>query len=154
MRIQNKNFLFGLGTGLVAASLLFGLSDLLSSSKNVVEPATNKQIASSANSLPSAGQSAPQDTKSPPANQQNSVSSAPAQEQGKSPEKVKVEIKEGMTASQIADLLVQNGVVTDQRAFLQAADEKVKQIRIGTYELPVKGDFGQIIQIITSAKPQ
>ncbi|MFC4768815.1 hypothetical protein [Effusibacillus consociatus] len=133
--IQNRNFLLGLGTGLIAASILFGVSDLVSSKDTL--PVSDSSLT---------GGNPPQ------TNQHPLAAATPNQEAPKTSDKVKILITEGMTAAEIAELLVKKGVVTDSNAFLEAAKDKTNQIRIGTYDLPVKGDYGQILQILTSGK--
>lgn len=157
--IQNRNFLYGFGTGLIVASLLFGVSDLASSkpapasqTSQTVPPAS--ETAPSSNSLPSSPALPSNPAPAPQNNQQPSSADRQNQDADASSGKVKVVIKRGMVASEVADMLLKNGVIADVDTFLNAADGKVRQIRTGTYELPVNGDYERILQIITSGQSQ
>ncbi|WP_018132532.1 MltG/YceG/YrrL family protein [Effusibacillus pohliae] len=148
--IQNRNFLFGLGTGLIATSIVYGVSDLVRSQPAVIpQPSPATTSAKSVDNHAAGRENSNANNQPSSANQQTAVPQPQAPAAAPSSAKVKVEIKKGMTAAEIADLLVKSGVIADANAFLNTAQEKVKQIRVGVYELPVNGDYQQILAIIT-----
>lgn len=143
----NRSFLYGLGTGLIFASLIFGISDL-AESKSSPQSAT-----AVSQPLPSAAGSSQSNTFNDQTNTQKPAEQKPSEQKpaaDKPKATVSVTIKEGMYGEDIANLLKEKGVIEDAAAFLNASADQVNKIRIGSYDLPIHGDFAQIIQIITS----
>lgn len=144
----NQNFLYGLGTGLILASIMFGTAELLgadsASPQSLLLPRTDgagaeKRLTAGEISAP-AGKGAAQSDQ------------APSQQLQPEQKTVSVTITEGMQALEIAELLKQKGAIADVSAFLAAAGDQAKNIRIGTYELPRNGDYTEILRQITKVQ--
>lgn len=152
----NQSFLYGMGSGLILASILFGASELLQTDKpsQAMQPEQTAGTSLAQQQQPSGGTTAAQQQQPAAAdNGQPAASTQTAQGQpsGQSANsgKVKLDISEGMNARQIADLLVQKGIISDADSFLSAAGNRVNSIRTGTYELPLKADHQQVLAVIT-----
>jgi rhodanese-related sulfurtransferase len=141
----NQNFLYGLGTGLILAAIIFGAAELIDadsgSPQSLLFPRSDGSV--------SEKQLTVGDT-SAPAEKNPIQPDQPPAPQLQPKKTVSVTITDGMQAQEIAELLKQKGAITDVTAFLATAGDQSKNIRIGTYELPINGDHVVILRLITS----
>lgn len=150
----NQNFLYGLGSGLILAAIIFGVSDLVSSESFLPQTAAVPPAAQPAPNVHSLSTGAQPLTGQIPIQQPSDPQPAQMKETQARQEKktVSVTIKNGMQASEIAELLKNKGVIFDVAAFLASAGEQTKNIRIGTYDLPLNGDYAEVLRIITNVQ--
>lgn len=68
---------------------------------------------------------------------------------------VEVEIPEGASASQIADLLAEEGVIGSPLAFklLARFDDRVSRLQAGTYELEGGMSVGEVMEVLSEGPP-
>lgn len=66
-------------------------------------------------------------------------------------DKIKIEIKSGMSSENIAELLRQKGIINDPEAFLDKLKEEDKEtkLREGFYEISKGSGYDEIIRILT-----
>lgn len=158
----NQNFLFGLGTGFILASMIFGVADLVGSSPLSPQSSMVPLPTSGLNSVQPAQSQPLQSAENKQSGQQQQTQSAVGTQvpQNKQPQRqpenktVSVTIKVGMQAAEIAELLKEKGVIADVNAFLNNAKDRTTNIRIGTYELPINGDNDAVLKIITNDNRQ
>ncbi|BCJ85291.1 hypothetical protein [Effusibacillus dendaii] len=138
--IKDRKFLLGFGSGLLVAAIVFGLYGLLAAGTKASPSSVGKEgsLQATVPSAPTGSAAAPQPADSQGQNQPNSATT-----------KVQVEIKNGMVASEVADLLVQRGVLKESQDFLWGAQDKSRHIRSGTYELPLNADPNEVLRVLT-----
>jgi len=68
---------------------------------------------------------------------------------------VEIEIKEGMSLTQVADLLAQKGIIDNSLLFKIYAQQKgiEKKIIPGTYNLKTGSDYDEVIKVISAGPP-
>ncbi|MGI6586829.1 MAG: endolytic transglycosylase MltG [Gracilibacteraceae bacterium] len=73
------------------------------------------------------------------------------QENDVSVEKIRLEIKKGMSSENIADLLVQKGIIDESGAFLDRLKETNAETKLkeGIYEIPKGSGYDEIINMLT-----
>lgn len=73
------------------------------------------------------------------------------QENNNSLEKITVEIKKGMSSENIADILVQKGIIDEPGAFLDRLKETNTETKLkeGVYVIPKGSGYDEIIEILT-----
>jgi hypothetical protein len=64
---------------------------------------------------------------------------------------ISINVKRGMSSEGIADLLKQNGLLKDTKAFLKKLEEvgKDDKLRLGNFEIPKGSGYEDIIRILT-----
>lgn len=137
-KLWNKNFLLGLGCGLILSFLIVTVNGPEAEQKAVVKvpPETIKKEAL-------VGETTYQPLQ-PPASHGTA--------QGKKIIKeVTIEIPRGTTSSKIAKLLAEKGVIPDSEEFLQVVNDKklANKFHTGTYNLKIGEDPRVILSTLT-----